>query len=133
MILCSVLLTSGCASIPLQTWTAPVAYNVYLQDQGDFVYYWTVVGDVAGIPAAIVVLPLLPFLGTGNPDPETGLPNSVDNETVILSRFMFGPSLVGDVVGTASLVVRRSLWDFPKWCVTGKEDGKSANQGPLRR
>lgn len=109
-------LMSGCASVPHKAWEAPVLYNFHLQDQGAFVAYPTVAGDVIGLPATLIALPLMPFL-----EPGTGEGSGWD-------LFLFGPCLVGDITGTPFLAIRRTFWDFPKWCL----EPKKALAGPLQ-
>ena len=115
VLLFAVLLTSGCASVPRKVWTAPVSYNFHLQKQGPFVEYPTVAGFIVGMPAMLIAVPLMPFL-----EPETG-------EGAGWSLLLLGPSLVGDITGTPFLALRRTLWDFPKWCVQPKKKEESAN------
>jgi hypothetical protein len=111
-----VLFTSGCASVPHKVWTAPVTYNFHLQEQSAFVQYPTIAGDVIGFPASIIALPLMPFL-----EPE-------DGEGAGWGLFLLGPSLVGDITGTPFLILRRTLWDFPKWCIKPRSEKDPANQ-----
>lgn len=99
----AVLLAAGCSSIPARAWRAPITYNVYLREQGLFVRYPTAFGTVVGLPASVIVLPLMPLL-----EPETG-------EGAGWGLFLLGPSIVGDVVGTPFLAIRRALWDLPRW------------------
>lgn len=97
-------LMSGCASIPQRIWTAPLYYNAYLQEQGAFVEYPTVAGLIVGMPTMPVGVALMPFL-----EPETG-------EGAGWGLALLCPSIVASITGTPFLVLRRTLWDFPRWC-----------------
>ena len=113
------LLASGCAIVPRKVWTAPLLYNVHLQEQGAFVQYPTVVGDVVGLPTPILAIPLMPFL-----EPETG-------EGAGWGFFLLGPCIVGDITGTPFLMLRRTLWDYPRWCIQPKNKEETEPSIPV--
>ena len=113
MVLALSILCSGCSSIPARVWTAPINCNDRLCDEGAFVEYPTIAGDVIGMPLSILTLPIngmLEPVGT----------NVVENVFLSWESIFIFPSMVGDIVGTPFFVVKEVCWNLPASAFAGE-------------
>jgi hypothetical protein len=110
----ALLLVAGCMSPTLE-------YAAYLQKEGPFVSVPAMTGNIIGSPTMLVGIPLSciasPVAGEASAGRDMAL------------AFWF-PALVGDIVGTPFLVLKKSLWDFPKYIVSDKEEHGSQQEVP---
>lgn len=123
LILVSVLF-AGCASIPEKVWSPivepPFQYAGYQAQEGPFVAVPLYIGGIVGSPLMLVTTPL-GFLC----DEEGGAEAQIGHD---MEFMLLGPVLVGDVVATPFLAVKKTFWDFPRWVFGNENTEKPSNQ-----
>ena len=115
----------GCSSIPEKAWSPvvepPYQYANYQTQEGPFVVIPFAVGAVVGSPLMLITTPAgLLCEEEGGAEAEIGKD---------MGFMLLGPVVVGDVVGTPFLALKKKFWDFPIWVFGKDEKEKPSNQG----
>jgi hypothetical protein len=117
-------LFSGCASIPEKAWSPVVAppygYAKFQTQEGPFVVIPFGIGAFVGSPLMLVTTPLSLLCDTNE-----GGEAEIGKD---MGFMLLGPVVVGDIVGTPFLAVKKTLWDFPLWAFGNEEKETLSNQ-----
>jgi hypothetical protein len=118
------VLGTGCSSIPQKAWAPvveqPYGYAGYQIEQGPFVYVPLYIGLMVGSPLMLVTTPMAALCevdGVGEAEIAQGM-----------GFMLLGPILVGDIVGTPFLALKKTFFDFPIW-VLKSEDAELEGMG----